>query len=177
MRRIMVAIAVVVGEGKVLVAGRRDDDALAGHWEFPGGKVEEAETPQECAMREVREEVGLEVRVTRELTPIDWDYEHVKVRLAPFLDRRATTPGYVELPTQHPLRTGATCGAITFLGVAALAGYHAELGVSTGAVWGALLAAPPAVAAAAYGVLRRRACAGLGRPERSRHDASGKERT
>jgi 8-oxo-dGTP diphosphatase len=61
-----IAVAVVVRDGSVLV-GRRDPHALdaAGLREFPGGKVERGETPAAAAVREVREETGLEIRIGR----------------------------------------------------------------------------------------------------------------
>jgi len=59
-----IAVAVVVHEGRVLV-GRRTDDAAEqpGCAEFPGGKVEPAETPQAAARRECLEEAGIAIRV------------------------------------------------------------------------------------------------------------------
>jgi mutator protein MutT len=59
---IPVTAAVMRREGKVLIAKRKR--AFAGYpWEFPGGKLEENETLQECLKRELREELGIEVKV------------------------------------------------------------------------------------------------------------------
>jgi len=54
--------------GALLIARRGPGDALAGQWEFPGGKIEPGETPEACLVRELREELGVETRVVRFLT-------------------------------------------------------------------------------------------------------------
>ncbi|MEM8609745.1 MAG: 8-oxo-dGTP diphosphatase MutT [Myxococcota bacterium] len=59
----IVAAAVVVHDGKVLLTQRTADQHLAGMWEFPGGKLEEGEAPEEALVRECREECGIEVAV------------------------------------------------------------------------------------------------------------------
>jgi 8-oxo-dGTP diphosphatase len=57
-----VAAAVIISGGKILIARRKMGEPHAGYWEFPGGKVEEGESPQECLERELIEELGLKVR-------------------------------------------------------------------------------------------------------------------
>lgn len=70
---------------EVLVSQRKQDQVLAGMWEFPGGKVEAGETPAQCVVRELREEVGLGVMVQQPLARISHTYDHAHVRLRPFL--------------------------------------------------------------------------------------------
>ncbi len=53
------AIALIDRDGRVLLAQRPEGKAMAGLWEFPGGKVEEGETPEEALMRELDEELGV----------------------------------------------------------------------------------------------------------------------
>jgi len=60
-----VVAAVVVREGRVLVAQRAPHMPIAGAWEFPGGKVERGEDDREALAREIREELGVEVSVGR----------------------------------------------------------------------------------------------------------------
>ena len=60
---IRVTAAILIDRDRILIAQRRHDDALAGKWEFPGGKIEVNETPQECLRREMKEEFGIEVAV------------------------------------------------------------------------------------------------------------------
>lgn len=55
---ITVTCAIVENQGKILIARRAEDQKLAGKWEFPGGKVEDGESPEECLKRELNEEFG-----------------------------------------------------------------------------------------------------------------------
>ncbi len=63
MKTVVVAAAVILEGGRVLLTQRKAGTHLAGAWEFPGGKVEAGEDPREALRRELREEVGLETRV------------------------------------------------------------------------------------------------------------------
>ncbi len=58
---LVAACALVDGDGRVLVAQRPEGKAMAGLWEFPGGKVEEGETPEAALIRELAEELGISV--------------------------------------------------------------------------------------------------------------------
>ena len=63
MSRALVVGAAVLREGRVLAARRTAPAEVAGRWELPGGKVEPGETPDAAIVRELREELGVEVRV------------------------------------------------------------------------------------------------------------------
>lgn len=58
-----VTAAILMEAGKVLIARRRPDASQPGLWEFPGGKIEAGETPEECLRRELREELAVEIGV------------------------------------------------------------------------------------------------------------------
>ena len=58
-----VTAAVLKKEGKYLIAKRKKNDILGGLWEFPGGKIEEGETAEECLKREIKEELNIIVEV------------------------------------------------------------------------------------------------------------------
>ncbi|MBL71227.1 MAG: 8-oxo-dGTP diphosphatase MutT [Rhodobiaceae bacterium] len=58
---LVVACALVDGDGRVLVAERPVDKNMAGLWEFPGGKVENGETPEAALIRELKEELSIDV--------------------------------------------------------------------------------------------------------------------
>lgn len=61
---IIVAAAVVLDRGRVLLTQRAEGTHLEGLWEFPGGKLEPGESPEEALVRECREECGIEIAVT-----------------------------------------------------------------------------------------------------------------
>jgi len=63
MRTDIVAAAVVIEEGKVLLSRRKKGTHLAGKWEFPGGKAEPGEDPRAALRRELEEELGIDARV------------------------------------------------------------------------------------------------------------------
>jgi mutator protein MutT len=65
---VLVIGAAIVHEGRVLAARRTSPAAVAGGWEFPGGKVEEGEHPEQAIVREVSEELGCRIEVTGHLT-------------------------------------------------------------------------------------------------------------
>jgi len=57
---LVAAVALVDIDGRVLIARRPDGRSMAGLWEFPGGKVDAGETPEQALVRELREELGIE---------------------------------------------------------------------------------------------------------------------
>jgi 8-oxo-dGTP diphosphatase len=58
---LVVAAALIDVDGRVLICKRPQGKHLAGMWEFPGGKVEKGETPEACLIRELHEELGINV--------------------------------------------------------------------------------------------------------------------
>lgn len=73
MKTIEVVAAVIIKDGKVF-ATQRGYGEWKGWWEFPGGKMEPEETPQEALVREIREELEAEVTVGELLNTVEWDY-------------------------------------------------------------------------------------------------------
>jgi 8-oxo-dGTP diphosphatase len=57
---LVVAVALVDSDGRVLIAQRPEGKSMAGLWEFPGGKVEAGEKPEDALIRELHEELGIE---------------------------------------------------------------------------------------------------------------------
>jgi 8-oxo-dGTP diphosphatase len=76
-----IAVAVVEHEGQFLIGPRPPGVPLAGLWEFPGGKIEPGESPQAAAIRECREEAGLQVEALFEYPAQEQLYEHGAVHL------------------------------------------------------------------------------------------------
>ena len=59
---------------KEIFATQRGYGEYKGWWEIPGGKIEQGETPEECIVREIREELATEVRAEKVLGVVDYDY-------------------------------------------------------------------------------------------------------
>ena len=58
---LVVAVALIAADNRVLISKRPEGKQLAGLWEFPGGKLDPGETPEQALVRECREELGIEV--------------------------------------------------------------------------------------------------------------------
>jgi 8-oxo-dGTP diphosphatase len=71
---LLVSAGIIHRHGKVLVGQRRKSDRHPLKWEFPGGKVEYGESPQQALVRELREELQIEARVGSELARYEHDY-------------------------------------------------------------------------------------------------------
>jgi mutator protein MutT len=82
---IEVSAALIFRNGKLLITQRRADTHLGGLWEFPGGKREPDETFEQCLVRELREELGIEVEVGGLFEEISHAYAEKTVRLKFFV--------------------------------------------------------------------------------------------
>lgn len=87
---LVVACALLDTDNRVLIAQRPQDKSMAGLWEFPGGKVEDGESPEDALIRELAEELG--VNVTKPcLAPLTFashDYESFHLLMPLFVCRR-----------------------------------------------------------------------------------------
>jgi 8-oxo-dGTP diphosphatase len=88
---------VIEHDGRLLLAQRPVDKHLPLKWEFAGGKVEPGEEPAAAIIREIREELGCEVVITRALPRFQFDYTRVVIEMIPFVCTLA--PGS---PMPHP---------------------------------------------------------------------------
>jgi 8-oxo-dGTP diphosphatase len=124
---IPVVCAVIERDGQVLVAQRPAHKHLALKWEFPGGKVEPDETPEAAIIREIKEELGCDVIITRALPRFTHAYA-VVIEMIPFVCRLA--PGSREpLALEHLALQWIAPEALPGLDLAAadlpvLASYH-----------------------------------------------------
>lgn len=84
---IEVAAGLVFRDGKLLIAQRHKNSHLGGLWEFPGGKKHTDESLEECLVRELREELGIEIEVGKIIETITHDYPEKSVRLNFFKSR------------------------------------------------------------------------------------------
>lgn len=92
---IRVTAAILIENGRVLIAKRKANDKLANKWEFPGGKIEAGESPEECLHREIQEEFQVEISVGRFFGESKYHYEHADIHLLAYianLERGELTP-------------------------------------------------------------------------------------
>ena len=72
-RIINAVCAIIINNGKIF-ACHRGYGEWKDWWEFPGGKIESGETPEEALLREIREELSIDISIDRHLTTVDYDY-------------------------------------------------------------------------------------------------------
>ncbi|WP_452094349.1 8-oxo-dGTP diphosphatase MutT [Dongia soli] len=86
----VVAVALVDADGRVLLAQRPEGKSLAGLWEFPGGKVDPGETPEAALIRELHEELGIDVKQSclAPLTFASHSYESFHLLMPLYVCRR-----------------------------------------------------------------------------------------
>ena len=84
MKRIEVVAAIIVKDGEVF-ATQRGYGQWHGWWEFPGGKMEAGESPQEALRREIREELDAEIEIGELLETVEWDYPEFHLTMHCFL--------------------------------------------------------------------------------------------
>lgn len=82
---IPVVCAVIERAGLVLIAQRPPHKLLPLKWEFAGGKVEPGENPVAAIVREIREELGCDIVITRSLPRFTYDYKTVVIEMIPFV--------------------------------------------------------------------------------------------
>lgn len=94
-----VAIGVIRNEGKYLILQRSEETSSSGKWNFPGGKIEKNESPNEAVKREIEEETGLETEILRRAETFENKAELGRWEIHPFL--LETDSKQVELNHEH----------------------------------------------------------------------------
>lgn len=84
MKTIRVVAAIIIHEDKVF-ATQRGYGEFKGGWEFPGGKIEEGESPQEALIREIKEELNVEIEVGELLDVVEYDYPNFHLSMDCFI--------------------------------------------------------------------------------------------
>ena len=85
---IQVTCAILIEEQRILAVLRSMSMSRPGKWEFPGGKIEEGETAEQCLIRELQEELAISVEVIQPLTPSLFNYPDISIQLLPFLVKK-----------------------------------------------------------------------------------------
>ena len=67
-------VAAIIRKGDKIFATQRGYGDWKDWWEFPGGKMEPGESPEEALLREIREELSCDIRIDKFLTTVEWDY-------------------------------------------------------------------------------------------------------
>ena len=80
-----VTAAIIIRDNKILITRRKAGSTLSGYWEFPGGKIEDGESPQECLERELFEELGVLSNSTKIIAESEYHYSHGSFKLLAIL--------------------------------------------------------------------------------------------
>lgn len=83
-RKIEVSAAVIQRNGKTYIQQRPQKGLMAGLWEFPGGKLEKGESPEDCLEREIQEELGVQITIKQKILTIKHSYTQFRVTLHVF---------------------------------------------------------------------------------------------
>ena len=88
--KIVVSIALINNENEILLSKRPEKKHLSGFWEFPGGKVEEGETPEKALIREVKEELNIDInnKCIAPLSFSEFDYNNFQLLLLLYICSR-----------------------------------------------------------------------------------------
>ena len=84
-RSVDAAAAIIAYDGKVLAARRFTGKRYDGWWEFPGGKLEPEESFEQCCVREIQEELNLEVKIDRHFYTVDFTYPNFHLHMECYL--------------------------------------------------------------------------------------------
>jgi len=93
-----IAVGVVFKNGKVLITRRKAEGLLGGLWEFPGGKIKDGESAAAACIREIREEVNLDVQIERHLAQVKHAYTHFKIVMDVFCCKYVSGRVYLRGP-------------------------------------------------------------------------------
>ncbi len=80
-----VTCAIIIDKGRILAALRNRQMSESWKWEFPGGKIDQFETAEDCIKREIKEELNIDIVIHQKLTPTAHRYPGKTIELIPFI--------------------------------------------------------------------------------------------
>jgi 8-oxo-dGTP diphosphatase len=83
-KKVRVTAAIIIRNNEVLIAQRPMADKLSHKWEFPGGKIETGESPEQCISRELFEELDIEALVYDYFCTVNYEYDYISIELIAF---------------------------------------------------------------------------------------------
>ena len=84
MKNIHVSAAIIMKDNKIFVT-QRGYGEFKDWWDFPGGKIEEGETPEECLKREIKEELKADINIDKYLCTVEYDYPNFHLKMECFI--------------------------------------------------------------------------------------------
>lgn len=81
---VKVIAGIIEREGRILIAQKATEGPFKDKWEFPGGKIKDNETPEECLKRELFEELGIETEVGEFVCSSRYEYSHMSIELCAY---------------------------------------------------------------------------------------------
>lgn len=84
MKNIHVSAAIIIKDNKIFVM-QRGYGEFKDWWEFPGGKIEEGETPEQCLKREIKEELKADINIDKYLCTVKYDYPNFHLKMECFI--------------------------------------------------------------------------------------------
>lgn len=84
MKNIHVSATIIMKDNKIFVT-QRGYGEFKDWWEFPGGKIEEGETPEECLKREIKEELEADINIDKYLCTVEYDYPNFHLKMECFI--------------------------------------------------------------------------------------------
>lgn len=84
MKNIHVSAAIIIKDNKIFVT-QRGYGEFKDWWEFPGGKIEEGETPEQCLKREIREELKADINIDKYLCTVEYNYPNFHLKMECFI--------------------------------------------------------------------------------------------
>ena len=82
---IRVTCAIIIEEGKIFIAQNGNDSDHPFKWEFPGGKIAHGEDAEQCIIREIKEELGIDIKCRAKLKSVTHHYGFREIELIPFI--------------------------------------------------------------------------------------------